>query len=242
VIHKTACVFSNCRMTKSTIPCATSRDSPLEVLSPSSRLCVILLKETNREAWEDNDTRCHFVLNIWRSEYNLDLIWWTPAQQTRIRAAVQKLTKAMPPQPFPTAGVWRYSNRQPKEAFAKYGAAWAMQYLLYMEQEEQDAIRAGRHHDADDAIESGAIVTAMQDMGVSGKMSAWVTEETFELLLVRDLMTPIDENVRAKKRERLPFWMPALAAVDLLERLALTTDQIAASMEGMLLTGDGASE
>jgi hypothetical protein len=117
-----------------------------------------------------------------------------------------------------------------------------MQYLLYMEQEEQDAIRAGRHHDADDAIESGAIVTAMQDMGVSGKMSAWVTEETFQLLLVRDLMTPIDENVRAKKRERLPFWMPALAAVDLLERLALTTDQIAASMEGMLLTGDGASE
>jgi hypothetical protein len=163
-------------------------------------------------------------------------------QQTRIRVAVENLTKAMPPQPFPTAGFWRYSNRQPKQAFVNHGAAWAMQYLLYMEQEEQDAIRAGRHHDADDAFESAAIVTTMQDMGVSGKMPAWVTEETFELPLVRDLMTPIDENVRAKKRERVPFWMLALAAVDLLERLALTTDQIAASMEGMLLTGDGASE
>jgi hypothetical protein len=94
-----------------------------------------------------------------------------------------------------------------------------MQYLLYMEQEEQDAIRAGRHHDAYDTIESGAIVTTMQDMGVSGKMSAWVTEETFQLPLVRDLMTPIDENVRAKKRGRLPFWMPALAAVDRLSVL-----------------------
>jgi hypothetical protein len=181
------------------------------------------------------------VLNTWRSEHNLDLISWTPAQQARIRAAVEELTKAMPPQPFPTAGFWRYSNRQPKEVFAKYVVAWAMQYLLYMEQEEQDAIRAGRHNDADDAIESGAIVTAMQDMGVSDKMPAWVTEETFELPLVRDLMTPIDENVRAKEKERVPFWMLALAAVDLLERLALTTDRVVANMEGMLLTGDRAS-
>jgi hypothetical protein len=193
-------------------------------------------RTVNREDWAaTDDARFDFISKVWKHDSSFHYIYWNNKdQKTSIKAAIERLAQAMPPKRWDADEFLEHIKDQPEADFEKHGAAWALQYLVYMEDEESWALMLDKQQAAD----PDEVMEGLKDMGMKDIMGPpdWIDEETFDQPLVRDLMTPISGQVVVLEREIHRAWMSPAAAMHILEGFVYNVDSVTEQMRGTLLT------
>jgi hypothetical protein len=201
-----------------------------------TRLLQAWERTVDREDWTaTDDARFDFISTVWKHDSSFDLIYWNNKdQKTSIKASIERLAQAMPPKRWDADEFLDHIKNQPEADFKKHGAAWALQYLVYMEGEERYAMMI----DKQAATDPDEVVEGLKDMGMkeSTEPPDWIDEETFDQPLVRDLMTPISEGVVVLEREQRRAWMNPIAAVHMLNGSMYDVDGVTERMRGTFLT------
>lgn len=193
-----------------------------------------MLNSTREPITGNDDQRIQFITDTWRND-KYDLIFWHNHQRARIAKAVRKLSESVPPLPCPAADSWAFVQRQPKDMFEKHGGAWAMQYLLSLEREEQGALDTAKDEERTRSLEAD---TWMEDLDRSdviedGPPPYWLTKEHFQQPIVLALMTPVNEDVPKQENGKITYWMKPSGAANLLEGQLVGMDSLEKSLEKM---------
>jgi hypothetical protein len=121
-------------------------------------------RTVDREDWTaTDDARFDFISTVWKHDSSFDLIYWNNKdQKTSIKASIERLAQAMPPKRWDADEFLDHIKNQPEADFKKHGAAWALQYLVYMEGEERYAMMI----DKQAATDPDEVVEGLKDMGM----------------------------------------------------------------------------
>jgi hypothetical protein len=121
-------------------------------------------RTVDREDWTaTDDARFDFISTVWKHDSSFDLIYWNNKdQKTSIKASIERLAQAMPPKRWDADEFLDHIKNQPEADFKKHGAAWALQYLVYMEGEERYAMMI----DKQAVTDPDEVVEGLKDMGM----------------------------------------------------------------------------
>lgn len=193
-----------------------------------------MLNSTRSPISGNDVARIQFIIDTWKND-KYDLIFWNDSHRARIAKAIKKLSSSVPPLPCPAAEFWAFVQRQPKDMFEKHGGAWAMQYLLSLEREEQDALNAAKDEERMRSLEEDTWMEDLDrwDVIENGPPPHWLTKEHFQQPAVVALMTPGDENIQKPENERTTFWMKPSEATNLLEGQLVGMDSLEKSLKKM---------
>lgn len=193
-----------------------------------------MLNSTREPIAGNDDPRIQFITNTWKND-KYDIIFWQTSQRARIAKAVRKLSDSVPPLPCPATEFWAFVKRQPKDMFEKHGAAWALQYLLSLERDEQGALDAAKDEERTRSLEEDTWMEDLDrwDVIEDGPPPHWLTKEHFQRPTVIALMTLVDEDVPKQENGETMYWMKPSEAANLLEGQLVGMDSLEKSMEKM---------
>ncbi|KAH7093587.1 hypothetical protein FB567DRAFT_610119 [Paraphoma chrysanthemicola] len=215
------------------------REGETQLRTFMTRFVSSWISYIDRNEWDHNtpgeeDVRQSFLTWTWQNG-QYDLIQWKNTPAKRMDAAIKALKRLVPPQRFSVEDFWIHARQQPAAEFEQHGAAWALQYLVYMENEEKQTEKDERREAAEAPVETDDLADDLASMAMGNgppPPPAWLSEEVLQRPLVRALATPIQEVVQPLQKEFLPFWMSTAASVEYMEK-SVEMASIIGRLEGM---------
>ncbi|RMZ73864.1 hypothetical protein GMOD_00004663 [Pyrenophora seminiperda CCB06] len=202
------------------------------------------LETAMRVEIEEDESRNIWIYQIWKQR-KFDLIRWTNKRQSqKMAAAVHALKIKVSKPPFDVDQFWTEAREQSAEDFRRHGASWALQYIIYKEQEAKDILAGDLVLEAQDSLNNGSLVSHFAGLGMDlgDSVPEHLSEALFEQPLVKALLVDITDDITFERPQGLRVlpnegtescWMKPEEALALLEGKVAGLEDITEQLSSM---------
>lgn len=149
---------------------------------------------------------------------------------------VKKLEECFPPQTCAVEDFWDCANGMPVQEYKAHGPAWAMQFIVYKEQQSRAVDKEVRDEEAEEALESGQFFSGFGNLGVDEQVPA-LSPQLFEQPLVQALLTDVHVGLGVQSKEVGICWMDPAKAIELLQGSVEGLEDVTEAIKRMSFLG-----